>query len=245
MASARPVVHALIPAAGRGERFGGAVLKQYLPIAGKPVLAHAIEAVNLYPEVSGITVVLAGDDRMFAQSIDTRSRGFNTVTGGASRAESVMNGLKSIRMNHPETEWVLVHDAARPCLPRKCVTELLEQGLNSPDGAILAMPVRDTLKQSGDDSHIDGTVDRDDLWAAQTPQLFPMDSLFDALESMLESGASPTDEAGAMEQAGARPLLVMGSPANIKITWPDDVVIAEAWFASMAESEPVADMGKE
>lgn len=236
MAASRPVVHALIPAAGRGERFGGSIVKQYLPIAGKPVLAHAIEAVNLYPQISGVTVVLAGDDRMFAQSIDTRSRGFDTVIGGASRAESVMIGLKSIRMNHADTQWVLVHDAARPCLPRKCVTELLEKGLQSADGAILAMPVQDTLKKSTDNGRIETTVDRRGLWAAQTPQLFPMDSLFKALESMMAAGEVPTDEAGAMEYAGAKPLLVMGSAANIKITRPDDIAIAEAWFA--ANSEP-------
>jgi 2-C-methyl-D-erythritol 4-phosphate cytidylyltransferase len=211
-------------------------LKQYLPIAGKPVLAHAIEAVNLYPEISGITVVLAGDDRMFAQSIDTRSRGFNTVIGGASRAESVMNGLRSIRDNHPETQWVLVHDAARPCLPRKCVTDLLEKGLQSPEGAILAIPVQDTLKKSDDAGRVGTTIDRQDLWVAQTPQLFPMDVLSEALESMLESGESPTDEAEAMERAGAAPVLVMGSPANIKITWPDDILIAEAWLASRMEA---------
>ena len=231
----RPVVHALIPAAGRGERFGGSVLKQYLPVAGKPVLAHSIEAVNLYPEISGVTVVLAGNDNMFAELIDTASLGIDTVTGGASRAESVMNGLKAIQMHHPETEWVLVHDAARPCLPRSCVHNLLEKGLNSPGGAILAIPVQDTLKQSDDSGRISRTVDRSKLWAAQTPQLFPLDGLLDALGSMLEAGQSPTDEAAAMERSGLRPLLVMGSPANIKITWPDDVATAQAWLETMAQ----------
>jgi len=230
----RPVVHALIPAAGRGERFGGSVLKQYLPVAGKPVLAHSIEAVNLYPEISGITVVLASNDNMFAELIDTTSLGVNTVTGGASRADSVMNGLKSIQKHHPETEWVLVHDAARPCLPRSCVYTLLEKGLHSPGGAILAIPVQDTLKQSDDSGRISRTVDRSMLWAAQTPQLFPLDGLIQALDSMLGAGQSPTDEAAAMERSGVRPLLVMGSPANIKITWPDDVATAQAWLEKMA-----------
>jgi len=228
------VVHALIPAAGRGERFGGSVLKQYLPIAGKPVLSHAIEAVNLYPEVSGLTVVLAGDDRMFSESIDSRAMGINTVPGGASRAESVMNGLKSISSRFPQTDWVLVDDAARPCVPRNCVRELLKQGLQHPDGAILAVPVSDTLKKSDDSRRICATIDRRHLWAAQTPQLFPLDKLFTALDSMLQSGESPTDEAGAMERSGAKPLLVMGSPANIKITWPDDISVAEVWFAAMS-----------
>lgn len=229
----RPVIHALIPAAGKGERFGGSVLKQYLPVAGRPVLAHAIDAVNLYPEIAGVTVVLAADDMMFSELIDAGYSGIETVTGGASRAESVLNGVGSIIERHPETDWVLVHDAARPCLPRSCMDRLLEQGLGSTDGALLAIPVRDTLKQSGEENRVDATVDREGLWAAQTPQLFPARALASALQSMLETGSMPTDEAGAMEQAGARPLLVMGSPVNIKITFPDDVRIAEAWFSSL------------
>lgn len=232
----KPVVHALIPAAGKGERFGGSILKQYIPIAGKPVLAHTIEAVNLYPGISGITVVLAEDDRMFAESIDSRAQGIETAMGGASRAESVMNGLDSIRRLHPGTDWVLVHDAARPCLPRTCLESLLEKGLRNPDGAILAVPVNDTLKRSDDSGLIDETIDRHAVWAAQTPQLFPLDRLASALKSLLKSGESPTDEAWAMEQSGARPLLVMGSPANIKITWPEDVGLAEAWFARNAKA---------
>jgi 2-C-methyl-D-erythritol 4-phosphate cytidylyltransferase len=226
------VVHALIPAAGRGKRFGGSVLKQYFSIAGKPVLAHAIESVNLYPEISGITVVLAADDGVFAESIDTEPSGINTVIGGASRAESVLNGLKFIRVKYPETEWVLVHDAVRPCLPRSCVTDLLDKGTQSPDGAILAVPVQDTLKKSDESGHISATLDRRQVWSAQTPQLFPLEKLADALETMLGIGEVPTDEAEAMERTGAKPLLLMGSPVNIKITWPDDVTIAEAWFAA-------------
>jgi 2-C-methyl-D-erythritol 4-phosphate cytidylyltransferase len=234
---AGPVVHALIPAAGRGLRFGGSVLKQYLPIAGKPVLAHSIEAVNLYPEISGITVVIAENDRMFAGLIGAAYSGINTVTGGASRAESVINGLRSISETSPETDWVLVHDAARPCLPRSGVTRLLEKGLASPDGAILAMPVRDTLKSGGEDDRISKTVRREALWVAQTPQLFRLAALMEALQIMLDAGESPTDEAAAMERAGARPLLVKGSPANFKITWPEDVALAEAWLARREVSE--------
>lgn len=226
----RPVVHALIPAAGQGLRFGGSVVKQYLPIAGKPVLVHAIEAVNLYPEISGITVVVAEEDRMFSGLIEPGYGGVRTVTGGASRAESVMNGLRAIRESHPQTGWVLVHDAARPCLPRQCLIRLLDKGLASPDGAILALPVRDTLKRGDAEKRIAGTVDRDALWMAQTPQLFPLDALTRALQTLLDAGESPTDEAAAMERAGAQPLLVMGSPANIKITWPEDVAMAESWL---------------
>ena len=233
----KPVVHALIPAAGRGERFGGSVLKQYLFIAGKPILSHAIDVLRLDPKISGITVVLGAEDKMFAELIDAESTELCTVIGGASRAQSVMNGVNSIRRNHPQTNWVLVHDAVRPCLPRACLSSLLEKGLACPDGAILAIPMQDTLKQADDSGQISRTIERGQLWAAQTPQLFPLERLAGALESTLNAGDAPTDEADAMERSGARPALVMGSPANIKITVPDDVVIAEAWFAYLNAQE--------
>jgi 2-C-methyl-D-erythritol 4-phosphate cytidylyltransferase len=235
----RPVVHALIPAAGRGSRFGGTVLKQYLPLAGKPVLAHAIDAVNLYPEIAGVTVVIAEADPLFADALGTISDAVDTVSGGATRAESVMNGMRSIAQNHPATEWVLVHDAARPCLPRSCLCSLLKQGLQSRDGAILAVPVSDTVKRAGADGRIDETIDRDRLWQAQTPQLFPFRALYEALQAALAAGVAPTDEAGVMQRTGARPLLVMGSAANLKITRPEDVSMAETWLlANTPGAEP-------
>jgi 2-C-methyl-D-erythritol 4-phosphate cytidylyltransferase len=227
------LVYALIPAAGSSHRFGVGTSKQYLHIAGKPVLAHTLEAINLHSGISGITVVLAAGDGKFDEMIDSGNRVINTVTGGASRAESVLNGLHAIRKNHPEAHWVLVHDAARPCLPYSCLESLLEKGLAEPDGAILAIPVTDTLKRRNDAGNIEETLDRSNLWSAQTPQLFPIDRLESALTSMLQNGETPTDEAQAMERIGATPLLVMGSPANIKITWPEDVAVAEAWFATL------------
>jgi 2-C-methyl-D-erythritol 4-phosphate cytidylyltransferase len=233
----RPLVHALIPAAGSGSRFGGKVLKQYLPLAGKPVLAHALDAVNIYPEISGVTVVIAPGDPLFALAMGEFSTGVDTVAGGETRAKSVMNGLCSIRENHPETQWVLVHDAARPCLPRSCLDELLRRGLETRDGAILAVEVQDTVKRVGEDACIDSTVDRRGLWAAQTPQLFPMQALYEALEAALAAGDTPTDEAAVMENTGARPLIVPGSSANLKITRPEDVAIAESWLLARAGGE--------
>jgi len=224
------VIHALIPAAGLGARFGGAVLKQYLPLCGEPVLAHVIDAITLFPEISGITVVVNELDQVFEQRINPATRGISTVIGGATRAESVFIGLEHIQEQYPETQWVLVHDAARPCLPRTCLEELLMKGLASPDGAILAVPVQDTLKSADESGYISGTVKREGLWAAQTPQLFPLQRLLSALGKMLDRGESPTDESRAMEHDGAKPLLVMGSPANLKITWPGDLAIAEAWL---------------
>ena len=223
-------VHALIPAAGRGTRFGGAVLKQYLPVCGKAVLAHAIRAFQFHPMISGITVILAEDDQWFDSAVGQLTAAVETVLGGDTRAQSVRNGLQFVADNYPDTDWVLVHDAARPCLSPGSLDRLLEQGLQSEDGAILAMPVGDTLKRAGEDQEITATVDRSGLWAAQTPQLFPVRALSDAIDAAQRDGRELTDEASAMELAGARPKLVMGSAANIKITHPSDLAIAEAWL---------------
>lgn len=158
------------------------------------------------------------------------------VDGGASRARSVLNGLRHVGRHHA-ADWILVHDAARPCLSAASLDRLLEQGLAHADGAILAMPVRDTLKRRNAAGHIEATVDRSSLWAAQTPQLFPLEALTRALRNCLEQGVEPTDEAAAMETRGAHPLLVPGSAANIKITWPQDLAVAEAWLVNQATSQ--------
>jgi 2-C-methyl-D-erythritol 4-phosphate cytidylyltransferase len=222
-------VHALIPAAGRGTRYGGDVLKQYLPVGGKAVLAHAIRAFQFHPLISSITVVLAEDDQLFASAVGSLSASVKTVTGGDTRAQSVRNGLAFISEMHPVTDWVLVHDAARPCLSSDRLDHLLEVGMQSDDGAILAIPVADTLKRSGENNEIIETVDRSHLWAAQTPQMFPIDALISAIDSAQNVGHTLTDEASAMEFAGAKPKLVLGSAGNIKITRPGDLALAEAW----------------
>lgn len=227
----QPRVHALIPAAGRGTRYGGAVLKQYLPIKGKAVLARSIMAFQFHPQISNITVVLAEDDQWFESAVGTLASALETVIGGATRARSVRNGLQFILDNHPQDEWVLVHDGARPCLSAQSLDRLLEQGLQSEDGAILAMPVGDTLKCAGDEREITCTLDRSGLWAAQTPQLFRVRALADAIDAAEREGCELTDEASAMEFVGAKPKLVMGSAANIKITHPSDLPIAEALLA--------------
>lgn len=224
----RSQVHALIPAAGRGTRFGGSVMKQYLPVCGKAVLAHTISLFQFHPMISGITVILSEDDQWFESSVGNLAAAVETVSGGETRSQSVRNGLQHVIENHPDCDWVLVHDAARPCLSPVSLDRLLEQGLQSPDGAILAMPLGDTLKRAGDDQEIAATVDRSGLWAAQTPQLFPTETLAKAIDAAHRDGRELTDEASAMEFTGARPRLVMGSVANIKITHPSDLAIAEA-----------------
>ena len=226
----QPKIHALIPAAGRGTRYGGDRLKQYLPIGGKAVMSYAINAFQFHPLIASVTVVLADDDQWFESAVGSLSSVVDTVIGGDTRAHSVRNGLKQIISKNPVSDWVLVHDAARPCLAPACLDRLLEEGLKSPDGAILAMPLGDTLKQAGDDGEIIGTVDRSGLWTAQTPQFFPIEKLLSAIESAHVHGHEMTDEASAMELAGFKPKLVMSSAANIKITHPSDLAIAEAWL---------------
>ena len=172
-----PQVHALIPAAGRGTRYGGAVLKQYLPVGGKAVLAHAIRVFQFHPMITDITVALAENDQWFESAVGPLTAAVETVTGGETRAHSVRNGLRFLADKHSDADWVLVHDGARPCLSPRSLDRLLEQGLQSPDGAILGMPVGDTLKRVGDEQEIMATVDRSSLWAAQTPHLFRIGAL--------------------------------------------------------------------
>lgn len=226
----QPGIHALIPAAGRGTRYGGDQLKQYLPIGGKAVISYAISAFQFHPLITSVTVVLAADDKWFDSAVGSLSSVVDTAIGGETRAHSVRNGLKKIIARYPASDWVLVHDAARPCLSPVCLDRLLEEGMASDDGAILAMPVGDTLKQAGDDGEIIGTTDRSNLWAAQTPQLFPIAGLLNAIDAAQAQGHELTDEASAMELAGFKPKLVMSSAANIKITHPSDLAIAEAWL---------------
>jgi 2-C-methyl-D-erythritol 4-phosphate cytidylyltransferase len=220
-------VHALIPAAGQSVRFGGTTLKQYAHLLGQPVIAHSIEAVRKHPFVTGVTVALAPDDGIYDELIRPEYPEVTTVTGGASRAQTVMNGLLFIQENFPDPDWVLVHDAARPCLSASALHDLLGSGLASASGAILAVPVSDTLKRADSSGFIEHTVDRSALWSAQTPQLFRICQLAAHLEHALSRGEDPTDEAATMEAAGIRPLLIPGASTNIKITGAEDLALAE------------------
>ena len=220
-------IWAVVPAAGSGRRLGGEVPKQYLEIAGAPLMEHTLRAVLESPDIRGIVVALDPSDRR-AEAIDSLADvRVRTIPGGAKRADSVMAGLQLLAAEGKEDDWVLVHDAARPCLPLESLTALIEQARQSGEGVILAEPVADTLKQVAEGGQISGTVDRRSLWRAQTPQLFPLFPLRAALGRCLDEGLSVTDEAMAMERAGEPVHVVEGPSSNIKITVEADLAFAD------------------
>ena len=211
------------PAAGRGTRFGGDVPKQYLEVAGEPLLAHSLRALLAHPAVEAAVIVLAADDALWPGWSTFADKPILACIGGDARADSVLAGLAALPDSVRADDFVLVHDAARPNLGLDNLEQLLERGRNDPVGAILAAPVRDTLKRAGDDGGIDGTQPRERLWRALTPQLFRRLQLSRALEAARRDGLAVTDESMAMEQQGLRPLLVEGSDDNFKIPTPADL----------------------
>lgn len=216
-------VWAVVPAAGRGTRFGAPIPKQYLQAAGRPLIAYTLDALAAHPAVAGLMVVLSADDPDWPGWRAVGGKPILTTEGGATRAASVLAGLQALPESVRSDDFVLVHDAARPNLGPGDLDRLLEIGRNDPVGAILAAPVRDTLKRAGDDGGIDGTEPRERLWRALTPQLFRRHQLARGLEAAAAAGIDVTDEAMAMERLGARPLLVEGAEDNFKITTPADL----------------------
>ena len=217
----------VVPAAGRGTRFGGEVPKQYLEVAGEPLLAHGLRALFAHHAVSGAVVVLAGGDARWPGWTEFEGKPVLSCTGGDARADSVLAGLAALPDTVRADDFVLVHDAARPNLRQEDLGELLERGRNDLVGAILAAPVRDTLKLAGDDGGIDGTQPRERLWRALTPQLFRRLQLSRALEAARDAGVEVTDESMAVERQGHRPLLVEGAEDNLKVTTPADLALFE------------------
>ena len=223
---------AVLPAAGRGARFGGDVPKQYLEVGGEPLIAHALHALLAHPALDGVVVVLAAGDTRWPGWREFDGKPVLTCIGGDARADSVLAGLAALPESVRADDFVLVHDAARPNLSLADLDQLLERGRNDPVGAILAAPVRDTLKRAGDDGGIDGSQPRERLWRALTPQLFRRLQLTRALEAAQRDGVAVTDESMAMERQGARPLLVEGDADNIKVTTPSDLAMIACMLAA-------------
>ena len=215
----------LIAAAGSGSRFGSAAPKQYLPIAGRPMLYHAVRSLLGASEIEAVFVVLAPEDEAF-RGHDWREFGDRLAPlycGGASRHDSVLNGLVAASSAVDPEDWVLVHDAARPCLAQDELRRLIDAVAREETGGILAVPVADTLKRADEDQRIEGTESRQRLWAAQTPQMFRHGVLLRALEL----SANMSDEATAIERMGLRPKLVESRATNLKVTYPADLELAK------------------
>lgn len=230
---------ALVPAAGSGRRFGGEVPKQYLRAAGKPLIEHALEALLSHPGVDGVVVALAADDARWPRWTSLHGKPVITCVGGGERADSVLAALQALPAGTADDELLLVHDAARPNLHANDITALIAAANGCADGAILAAPVRDTLKRAGAGNPdgnpcIAATESRDGLWRALTPQAFRRDLLRRALERARADGLVATDEAMAVERLGRHPALVEGREDNLKVTTPADLALAEFLLARHA-----------
>lgn len=221
--------YALIPAAGSGSRMGGSIEKQYLPLNSVPMIAHAISVLAREPRLAKIFVVLSPTDKRWNNNAwqGWEERIEVLRCGGATRAETVLNGLEAMSTICTADDWVLVHDAARPCLPDEMLGKLLDEVADDAVGGLLAVPVADTLKRAAAGSasgpRVEATVPRAGLWQAQTPQMFRHGKLSEALRA---AGSDMTDEASAIEQLGLQPRLVESDSRNLKVTYPQDLELA-------------------
>lgn len=225
--SQMPKYFALIPAAGTGSRIGNATPKQYHPINGKSMLWHALRPFHAHPRIERIFVVLSPADAWFTeQRWDPLSSKLDVLRcGGESRAHSVFNGLQAIAGRVAGDDQILVHDAARPCLTGQAIDRLIEQVGDNEAGGLLAEPLADTLKRADDKGHVMRTEPREGLWRAQTPQMFRYSMLVKALGAGVLDVV--TDEASAVERLGLHPLLVKSGATNLKVTYEEDLRMAE------------------
>ena len=221
----------VIPAAGVGRRMGAERPKQYMQLAGRTIIEHTLSRFLDYPGLQRILVALGEQDPYWSHLGCSSDARIERVTGGLERADSVRNALLALVGRAADTDWVLVHDAARPCLGREDLARLIDELRDHPVGGILATPARDTMKRVDGAGEIEATVDRATLWHAQTPQMFRLGPLLQSLELARQRGWTVTDEASALEQAGLRPRVVEGRADNIKITCPEDLAYAE-WLLS-------------
>lgn len=231
--------YGLVPAAGFGRRFGSELPKQYLEIAGSPLIAHAIRGLLADTRVERIFVILSADDHHFgriAWQLEA-DRVVPLYCGGESRTTSVYNGLIGCADAIHLDDWVLVHDAARPCLTAADVTRLIDALGDSAVGGLLAARLTDTLKIDDGDGRVARTVDRSSVWRALTPQMFRYGTLLHALGAGQALDTTITDEASAVERLGLHPLLVPGAGTNIKVTHPEDLTMVSAWMGQHGSSK--------
>jgi 2-C-methyl-D-erythritol 4-phosphate cytidylyltransferase len=229
----------VIPAAGSGRRFSSVAPKQYATLGSSTVIEHALAPFEADPDCAGIVVALAADDTVWPGIAARRTRVIRTALGGAERAHSVRNALLSLVGHARDDDWIMVHDAARPCFAASDLQTLKRELAPHPIGGLLATPLADTLKRGLEPgahvTHVDGTIDRDGLWRAATPQVFRHGMLLRALDAAYESQRLPTDEAQAIEWTGQRPRLVAGRADNIKVTTTEDLELAGAILSRRQE----------
>ncbi len=233
----------VMPAAGAGRRFGERMPKQYAPLHGRTVIEWALAPFLSDARCAGAVVVIAPSDSWWPK-ISERLSPVAVAPGGDERSESVRSGLQALNRKANPGDWVLVHDAARPCLSNADRDRLLEQAGAHAAGGLLAVPAADTLKRAQSDRSVEATVDRADLWRAGTPQMFRYGRLCEALDRALAAKRFPTDESQALEWLGDHPLLVEGSAANIKVTSPEDLALADALLALRDKSATKPVKGK-
>jgi 2-C-methyl-D-erythritol 4-phosphate cytidylyltransferase len=221
---------AVIPAAGVGKRMQADRPKQYLELHGKTVLEHTLSRFLEHPLISGVAVAVTDGDPYW-QELSLDHPKLMVAPGGEERCHSVLNALQLLQQSAADDDWVLVHDAARPCLRREDIDHLIEALQLHPVGGLLGLPVADTMKRTAADDSVIETVPREHLWRALTPQMFRLGELYPALDNALKSGQLVTDDASAIELAGKAPMMVEGHGDNIKITRPRDLSLAALYLA--------------
>lgn len=224
-----PVYWALVPAAGAGKRMGCEIPKQYLKLAGKAIISHTLERLCSVPEICGIMVCISAQDPYW-ETLELPAKVMQTF-GGEERSDTVLCGLQALARQAHENDWVLVHDAARPCVRQSDIKKLMRELAQHPVGGLLACPASDTMKRAGSGGHVESTVNRTGLWHALTPQMFRLGALRKALQNIHANGGVVTDDAQAMELNGLMPALVEGHPDNLKITHPRDLELAELYLS--------------
>lgn len=225
---------AVIPAAGVGRRMRNHIPKQYLRLGDRTVIEQTLARFMEHPRIDGIVIALGAEDSVWPSLQITSPKPLIAVVGGLERCHSVLNALQRLAACAQAHDWVLVHDAVRPCLAQDDLDRLIAEVEDDPVGGILATPVRDTLKRGDAASRIVDTVDRTGLWHALTPQMFRLELLHRALQDAVAAGAAVTDEAAAVERAGLRLRLIEGRGDNVKITHAQDLVLAERILAAQA-----------
>ncbi|WP_462320625.1 2-C-methyl-D-erythritol 4-phosphate cytidylyltransferase [Halochromatium sp.] len=236
---AAPKHWVVLPAAGAGRRFGSAVPKQYLPLGDRRVIEHSIAVFIEHPLIAGCIVALSPGDEWWQETAYVDHPAVVRVPGGAERFDSVANALAALANQAAADDWVLVHDAARPCLTTADLDRLLAALIDEPVGALLAVPMHDTVKSAEEafGARVERTLPRQQLWRAFTPQAFRLGQLRDALAYCRAERMAITDDASAMEQLGLRPLLIEGRADNIKITRPEDLPLAEFFLEQQRRQE--------